>query len=71
MASPRLKVSVDRAACCAYGLCAEVCPEVYKLDENGMVYLENDIVPEGLEEQARDGAMSCPQNAIEVIEIDS
>ena len=66
----KLKVEVDKKACCAYGLCAEICPDVYKLDENGIVYLENDIVPEGMEELAEEGAAACPQMAIKVIEID-
>ena len=66
----KLKVEVDKKACCAYGLCAEICPDVYKLDENGIVFLENDIVPEGLEELAQEGADACPQMAIKVTEIE-
>lgn len=68
-AAPRLKLVVDRSACCAYGLCADICPEVYKLDENGIVYVEEELVPPGLEVRAREGAESCPQGAIEVIAV--
>ena len=50
--SKRLKVVIDKPACCGYGVCAEICPEVYKLDENGIVYLDDEIVPEGLESSA-------------------
>ena len=32
----KLKVVIDKAACCGYGVCAEICPQVYKLDDNGM-----------------------------------
>lgn len=66
----KLKVEVDRAACCAYGLCAEICPEVYKLDANGIVYLESELVPEGLEERATEGCDACPQSAIKVTPIE-
>lgn len=66
----KMKVEVDRAACCAYGLCAEICPEVYKLDANGIVYLESDLVPEGLEERAQEGCDACPQAAIKVTPIE-
>ncbi|GLU37361.1 ferredoxin [Pseudomonas sp. NBRC 100443] len=66
----QLRLVVDRSACCAYGLCAETCPELYKLDENGIVYLEQDLVPAGLEARAREGAESCPQGAIEVLELE-
>ncbi|MCI0996992.1 ferredoxin [Pseudomonas corrugata] len=68
-AAPRLKLVVDRSACCAYGLCAEICPEIYKLDDNGIVYVEQELVPLQLEGRAREGAESCPQGAIEVLEL--
>lgn len=63
-----LKVIANRAACCGYGVCAEICPEVYQLDDNGIVVLVTDTVPEGIEEKAREGAAACPQNALEVVE---
>lgn len=63
-----LKVVANRSACCGYGVCAEICPEVYQLDNNGIVVLATDTVPAGLEEKAREGAAACPQNALEVVE---
>ncbi|WP_062343207.1 ferredoxin [Novosphingobium sp. CCH12-A3] len=66
--SKRLKVVIDKPACCGYGVCAEICPEVYKLDENGIVYVDDEIVPEGLEDRAREGAEACPQAALAVVE---
>ena len=65
--SERLKAVVDKAACCGYGICADICPQVYKLDANGIVYLDDEIVPEGLEESAREGADACPQSALKVV----
>lgn len=64
--SQRLKVVIDKAACCGYGVCAEICPQVYKLDANGIVYVDDAIVPEGLEDSAREGADACPQSALKV-----
>ncbi|MBL0115280.1 MAG: ferredoxin [Sphingomonadales bacterium] len=63
----KLKVVINKPACCGYGVCAEICPEVYLLDENGIVYVDNEIVPEGLEDAAREGADACPQNAIKLV----
>lgn len=63
-----LKVTIDRSVCCGYGVCAEICPEVYGLDDNGIIVLLTDTVPEGLEESAREGAAACPQFAIVVSE---
>ena len=67
MSAARLKVVIDKPACCGYGLCAEICPQVYKLDEHGMVYLDDEIVPEGLEAEAQEGADSCPQSALKLV----
>lgn len=67
--NPRLKVEVDKLACCAYGLCAEICPQIYKLDDNGIAFAEDELVPVELEELAREGAAACPQLAISVTEI--
>jgi ferredoxin len=63
----KLKVVINKPACCGYGVCAEICPEVYKLDENGMVYVDDEIVPAGLEEAAKEGADACPQSALAVV----
>ncbi|WP_313053522.1 ferredoxin [Pseudomonas lopnurensis] len=62
--SGRYRVVADRSRCCGYGLCAAVCPEIYKLDEDGIVYLATDRVPTEHEEQAREGAAACPAEAI-------
>lgn len=61
-----LLVKVDRSRCCGYGLCAQLCPEVYKLDENGLVYVESEVVPAGIEEEAREGAAACPAEALAI-----
>ncbi|GFE75753.1 ferredoxin [Novosphingobium aerophilum] len=66
--SQKLKVVIDKAACCGYGVCAEICPAVYKLDANGIVYVDDEIVPDGLEELAREGAEACPQAALAVVD---
>jgi len=61
-----LYVRADRSRCCGYGLCAQLCPQVYKLDENGIVYLESDTVPPELESDAREGAAACPAEALTI-----
>lgn len=60
------KVIIDRSRCCGYGLCAALCPDVYKLDGDGIVYLDSEFVPAGQEEAAIEGAASCPAEAIRV-----
>ena len=51
-----MRAVADRGACCGYGVCAEICPEVFKLDEAGLVYVEDDIVPAELVERAKEGS---------------
>lgn len=60
----RFEVVVDRGRCCGYGLCAAICPSIYKLDDDGPVYVDSKIVPVELEEEAREGAAACPAEAI-------
>ena len=68
MSASKLRVIADRSACCGYGVCAELCPEIYKVDDIGVVALLVDVVPAGLEDKAREGASACPTNALRVIE---
>ena len=67
MSEARLKVVIDKPACCGYGLCAEICPQVFKLDEHGMVFVDDPLVPAGLEAEAQEGADSCPQSALKLV----
>jgi ferredoxin len=68
MSASKLRVIADRSACCGYGVCAELCPEIYKVDDIGVVTVLMDIVPQGLEVKAREGASACPTNALRVVE---
>jgi ferredoxin len=60
------KITADIASCCGYGLCATLCPEIYKLDDNGIVYLAADKVSGELVEAAIEGAESCPAQVLAV-----
>jgi ferredoxin len=60
----RVYVKVIDEKCCGYALCADACPDVYKLDDQGFVYVEDTVVPAGLEEAAKKGAAVCPEEAI-------
>jgi ferredoxin len=43
-----------------------VAPEVYELDDLGYNVTAVKEVPPGLEEQARKGALACPEQAITI-----
>lgn len=61
-----MRAVADRGACCGYGVCAEICPEVFKLDDAGLVYLDDEIVPPELVERATEAAEACPQHALAI-----
>lgn len=61
------KVYADTSACCGYGLCAQMCPEIYKLNDQGIVYLETDTVPAELLDAAIEGADCCPATVLKVV----
>ncbi len=62
-----MRVDVDQKACAGHGQCSATAPEVYELDADGFC-LPVGSVPEGAEEQAREGAAACPEYAITVVE---
>jgi ferredoxin len=60
----QLRIVADRSRCCGYGLCAAICPQVYKIDEGGLVFLESEFVSSEFETEAREGAAACPAEAL-------
>ena len=63
-----MRAICDTGLCQGHGRCQAMAPEVYKLDDNGYLATEVIEVPAGLEEQARLGAESCPEQAIKIVE---
>jgi ferredoxin len=60
-----MKIQVDRNKCEGHGLCEQVAPAVYQLDDEGELILNyEETVPENLEGQAQSGARSCPVAAL-------
>jgi ferredoxin len=60
-----MRVIADKDRCEGHGLCAQVAPEVFDLDDEGVVVvLTPDLVPAELEKKAASGARSCPVAAL-------
>ena len=63
-----MRVTVDKTLCTGHARCHAFGPDVYPLDEMGVVAIDSaDIAPE-LEQQAREGAKNCPEGAIAVVD---
>ncbi|MBP8989175.1 MAG: ferredoxin [Clostridia bacterium] len=61
-----MKAFVDRDLCIGCGLCAEICPLVFELDETSIARVIVDVVPAEAEETAREAASSCAVEAISI-----
>lgn len=59
-----LRLRVDPIACDGRGLCAELLPELVRLDDWGYPIIDERPVPEALEAHARRAVDSCPLLAL-------
>jgi ferredoxin len=61
-----MKATVDADACIGCGLCPDICPEVFKLnDENVAEVIADPVAPESAG-AAQEACDSCPVNAITI-----
>ena len=64
-----MKVLVDELRCDAHGLCVEVCPEVFALDDDDdVVTVVNSEPEESLRDKLFRAEQQCPKAAITVNE---
>ncbi|MDT5151664.1 MAG: ferredoxin [Mycobacterium sp.] len=59
-----MKLIADRDACIASGNCMMVSEELFDADDDGVVVLRTDDVPEGEEDHAREAVKICPASAL-------
>ena len=64
-----MKILINKAACAGNARCAAVSEDLFPLDDDGYIAVEEVIVPPGKEELARRGARACPERII-IIEED-
>lgn len=58
-----MNVYVDEGICVGCGNCAELCPEIFEMDD-GLASAKISTVPEDQRDSCRDAAESCPVDAI-------
>ena len=63
-----MKIRINKAACVGNARCAAVSEELFPLDDDGYIAVEEVDVPKGMEELARKGARACPERIIVIEE---
>jgi len=58
-----MKAKVNEELCTGCGPCEDICPEVFKI-ENDVSKVRVDTVPAGAEESCREAMQQCPTEAI-------
>ncbi len=62
-----MKAIVDKDLCIGCGICTEVCPEVFEMDDDKAKAIVTPVPPEA-EGSCRDAADQCPESAIKIVE---
>ena len=61
-----MKATIDRSGCIGCGLCADTCPEVFVMADDGIAEVIAQTVPAGAQDSAVEAAECCPVNVITV-----
>jgi Ferredoxin len=61
-----MKAKLDRSGCISCGLCAETCPEVFRMADDNVAEVWQENVPKEAEDKAVEAQEGCPVSVIEV-----
>ena len=61
-----MKAIIEREGCISCGLCAETCPKVFRMADDGLAEVYTDPVPESAEDTAKEAQDNCPVSVITV-----
>ncbi len=60
-----MKASVDQSGCIGCGLCADTCPEVFRMNDEGLAEAYGEV-NDGNQEAAEEARDNCPVGVITV-----
>ena len=61
-----MRVTVDYHLCTSVGTCTRICPEVFEIRRDGLLYLLQDEPPESFRAQVEEAVDMCPMGAISI-----
>ena len=62
------RVQVDRERCVSSGVCESLAPEVFELDDDGLLQVHREEPDADQVDGVRDAVQSCPARALELAE---
>lgn len=62
-----MKVTADREICMAAGTCVMTADAFFDQDDDGVVLVASDEVPQGEEHRVRNAVRLCPSGALQVV----
>lgn len=61
-----MKGHVDKDICIGCGLCTDICPDVFRMDDDGKAIAADEEIPGDIIDSAREAESQCPVEAIKV-----
>ncbi len=61
-----MKAFLDRDGCISCGLCVDICPEVFRMADDGIAEVYEENIPSEVEDTAVEAQDSCPVSVITV-----
>ncbi len=61
-----MRVILDYELCTSMGTCTRICPEVFELRSDGLLYVIQDEPPQSLHAQVEEAVDMCPMAAIRI-----
>lgn len=63
-----MRAKIDRDGCIGCGLCTSICPEVFRMADDGLAEVYTDPLPASEESNALSASASCPVSVISIEE---
>ena len=61
-----MKGFVDKETCIGCGLCPSICPDIFKMDDDGLAIAEDVEISDDILQEAKEAEEACPVAAIKI-----